>query len=65
MSDFKDLELLVAKIQRELALHAEVLHNQRLLGRRSGRSRQIDVLLKGWIGQYEARLRMNATSRQS
>lgn len=53
LADFEDLELLVAKIQRELAPTAEVLHNQRLQGRKSGRDRQIDVLVKDRIGQYD------------
>ncbi len=56
MSDFKDLELLVAKIQKELAPTAEVLHNQYLPGRKSGRKRQIDVLVKDRIGQYEIQI---------
>lgn len=53
LADFEDLELLVAKIQKELAPAAEVLHNQRLPGRKSGRTRQIDVLVKDRVGQYE------------
>lgn len=53
MSDFEDLEKLVAKIQRQLAPSAEVLHNQRIPGRLSGRARQIDVLVKDRVGQYE------------
>lgn len=50
---WRDLELLVAKIQAQLAPDAAVEHNVRLRGRRSGRSRQIDVLVKQKIGQYE------------
>ncbi|WP_299826872.1 restriction endonuclease [uncultured Roseobacter sp.] len=53
MSDFEDLEKLVAKIQSELAPTAEILHNQRIPGRLSGRTRQIDVLVKDRVGQYE------------
>lgn len=56
MADYEDLELLVAKIQRELAPTAQVLHNQRLPGRKSGRQRQIDVLVKDRIGQYEIQI---------
>ncbi|RVU36189.1 restriction endonuclease [Hwanghaeella grinnelliae] len=56
MSDYKDLEILVAKIQSELAPGAEVLHNQQLPGRHSGRKRQIDVLVKDRIGQYEVEI---------
>lgn len=53
MADYKDLELLVARIQRELAPNAEILHNQFLPGRKSNRKRQIDVLVRDRIGQYE------------
>lgn len=53
MADFEDLEKLVAKIQAELAPTASVLHNQRVIGRHSGRTRQIDVLVKDRVGQYE------------
>ena len=56
MPDFKDLELLVAKIQKELAPTADILHNQYLPGRKSGRKRQIDVLVKDKIGQYEIQI---------
>lgn len=48
-----ELEILVAKIQAQLARDAEVLHDVRLLGRSSGKPRQIDVLVKQRIGQYE------------
>ena len=56
MSDFRDLETLVASIQRQLAPNAKVLHNQYLLGRKSGRKRQIDVLVRDRIGQYEIQI---------
>ena len=49
----RDLEILVAKIQALLAPDAVVLHDARLPGRLSGRQRQIDVLVKQQIGQYE------------
>ena len=48
-----ELERLVAKIQQDLAPNAEVLHNVMLDGRSSGRKRQIDVLVREHIGQYE------------
>jgi hypothetical protein len=48
-----ELELLVAKIQRELAPKSSVLHNVRLDGHLSGTKRQIDVLVRDKIGQYE------------
>ncbi len=56
MKDFEELELLVAKIQRDLAPTADVLHNQKLLGRKSGRTRQIDVLVTDRVGQYEIQI---------
>ncbi|HEY5410871.1 MAG TPA: restriction endonuclease, partial [Caulobacteraceae bacterium] len=49
----RELEILVAKIQAQLAPDAEVLHDVRLPGRLSRRDRQIDVLVKQRIGQYE------------
>ncbi|MEX2491042.1 MAG: restriction endonuclease [Nitrospirales bacterium] len=49
----KELELLVTKIQQVLAPHAEVTHDAKLLGRKSNRSRQIDVLVRDKIGQYD------------
>jgi hypothetical protein len=51
--DFTELEILVAKIQRQLAPDAEVLHNVKLDGRLSKTKRQIDVLVRQKIGQYE------------
>ena len=53
MQAFRELEQLVAKIQKQLAPQAEVLHNVYMDGRRSGRKRQIDVLVRERIGQYE------------
>ena len=52
----RDLELLVAKIQKQLAPQAEVLHNVRLDGRLTGAKRQIDVLVREYIGQYEIQI---------
>lgn len=49
----EDLERLVEKIQRQLAPQAEVIHNAKLMGRNSGVERQIDVLVRDYIGQYE------------
>ncbi len=53
MREFEQLEILVAKIQKQLAPDAEVMHNARLDGRRSKTRRQIDVLVRKKIGQYE------------
>jgi len=47
-----ELELLVQKIQQQLAPKAEVLHNIKMPGRRTGVNRQIDVLVTERIGQY-------------
>jgi hypothetical protein len=49
----RELELLVQKIQQQLAPNAEVLHDVHLPGRFSKRTRQIDVLVRQKIGQYE------------
>jgi hypothetical protein len=51
--DSRELEILVAKIQAQLAPGAEILHDAKLLGRQSNRLRQIDVLVRQQIGQYE------------
>lgn len=47
------LEVLVKKIQQLLAPDAEVSHNVKRPGRHSKRDRQIDVLVRQKIGQYE------------
>jgi hypothetical protein len=47
------LEILVAKIQKQLAPDAEVIHDTRLPGRKSKRLRQIDILVRQRIGQYQ------------
>lgn len=48
-----ELELLVQKIQQQLTPQAEVLHNVKMIGRHTGTKRQIDVLLREKIGQYD------------
>ena len=50
---WKQLEMLVAQIQRELAPDADVKHNEKIRGRDSGQLRQVDVLVRQPIGQYE------------
>jgi hypothetical protein len=52
-TDSDALEILVAKIQRQLAPNAEIIHDARLMGRNSKVPRQIDVLVMQRIGQYE------------
>jgi hypothetical protein len=53
MQPFQELEQLVATIQKQLAPQADVLHNVYMDGRQSKRKRQIDVLVRERIGQYE------------
>ena len=48
-----ELEKLVQRIQQQLAPKAEVLHNVKMRGRSTGSDRQIDVLVREKIGQYE------------
>lgn len=52
----RDLEILVTKIQAKLAPDAIVEHDVALPGRLSGRGRQIDILVRQRIGQYEIRI---------
>jgi predicted helicase len=51
--DSRNLELLIQRIQQQLSPTAEVLHNVYLPGRISKIDRQIDVLVRQKIGQYE------------
>ena len=51
--DYKALEILVTKIKQQLAPDATVEHNVKLPGRHSKRDRQIDVLVRQQIGQYQ------------
>ena len=44
--EWKQLEILIAKIQQELAPEATVSHNVKLMGRQSETLRQIDVLVR-------------------
>jgi hypothetical protein len=50
---YRDLEKLVHKIQSDLAPDAEVIHDTKLPGRFSKAQRQIDVLVKQKVGQYD------------
>lgn len=59
-ADYKKLELLVAKIQQELAPNAEVIHDVKLKGHDSEVDRQIDVLVRQSIGQYEMKVVIDA-----
>lgn len=51
--EWQQLEALVAQIQKELAPGAIVEHNVRLKGHVTGTMRQVDVLMKQNIGQYQ------------
>ena len=53
MAQSRELEILTAKIQAQLAPNAEVLHDVKLPGRLTKVDRQIDVLVRERIGQYE------------
>ncbi len=54
--DWKQLEHLVAEIQKQLAPDATVSHNVKLPGIQSETERQIDVLVEQNIGQYTMRI---------
>ena len=56
MNASKELEILVSQIQKQLSPEAEVLHNVRLPSRTTSAKRQIDVLVKQRIGQYEMQI---------
>ena len=56
MPPSRELELLVARIQQQLAPTSQVHHDVKLPGRRSGRSRQIDVLVRQQVGQYDIKI---------
>ncbi len=56
MAAFEELEKLVLRIQKQLAPEASVEHNVKLPGRHTGVQRQIDVLVRQKIGQYEIRI---------
>jgi len=51
--EWEVLEVLVASIQKELAPNADVSHNVKIRGHVTGELRQIDVLVRQKIGQYE------------
>jgi len=52
---WRDFEQLVTKIHEKLAPGATVAHNQFLVGR-SGRRRQVDILISQTIGLYQTRI---------
>jgi Restriction endonuclease len=54
--DSRELEKLVTKIQAQLAPKADVTHDVMLEGRHTGHQRQIDVLVREQIGQYDIKI---------
>ena len=50
--EWKQLEMLVAEIQRQLSPGAKVTHNAKLSGQDSETMRQIDVLVEQSVGQF-------------
>ena len=50
---WKRFEELAAEIQKDLSPQAEVALNQHLMGKRSNQSRQIDIVVKQKIGQFD------------
>lgn len=50
---WKRFEELAAEIQKELSPQAEVALNEHLVGKRSGQSRQIDIVVKQKVGQFD------------
>ena len=52
MPKWKQFERIVCKIQKELSPHAEVVHDETIIGR-SGASNQCDVVVRSKIGQYD------------
>lgn len=57
--DWQKLELLVASIQRQLAPGAKVTHNAKVEGKLSETSRQVDVLVEQFVGQYKVRIALD------
>jgi len=52
-SKWKRFETLVAKLQQEFSPNANVTLNDKIMGRRSGIERQIDISVRQTIGQFE------------
>jgi hypothetical protein len=65
MAAYKDLELLVTKIQKQLAPNAQVTHNVKLPGRHTGIDRQIDVLVHQQVGQYPINVIIDCKDHQA
>src|SRR5688500_11000889 len=52
---WREFEILLTNIHKGLAPGAKVAHNERVMGR-SGRRRQVDILLTQTIGLYPTRI---------
>jgi len=52
-ANWKQFEMLVASVQRELSPGSTVTHNDKIVGRKSKVARQIDVSIRGTVGQFE------------
>lgn len=57
--EWQQLELLVASIQRQLAPDAKVTHNAHVEGKLSETTRQVDVLVEQYVGQYPIRIALD------
>lgn len=53
LPQWKEFEVLVAKIQKELAANSVVTHDDKIIGRKSKRMRQIDVSIRSKIAQFD------------
>lgn len=57
--EWQQLEQLVASIQQQLAPNAKITHNAKLPGLQSETTRQVDVLVEQYIGQYSMRIALD------
>lgn len=51
--EWKQFEILVANIQKQLSPGSVVIHNDKILGRKSAVPRQIDVSIRGKVAQFD------------
>jgi hypothetical protein len=51
-SSWKEFETLILKIQHQLAPDADIRHNHRVLGKDTGRRRQLDITITQNVGAY-------------
>lgn len=63
--DWKKLEHLAAKIQRQLSPHSRISHNVKVPGLDSGVSRQVDVLIEDRVGQFPVRIAIECKDHKS